>query len=153
MAKAPGKAKDFDGAGKVWFKIFEITPHADPAGIKEITYPSTSESSLAVRILIIVHCSVTERHFHHSKERPHRTVSIVHRIVSSEANHPRYLLRIENIGLHGAHNLGGAQFFLACAQIDVRNGGNGSPGPLVSIPGLYTGNVCTYLVPLLTDDA
>jgi hypothetical protein len=35
MAKAPGKAIDFDGAGKVWFKVFEITAHADPSGTKE----------------------------------------------------------------------------------------------------------------------
>ena len=34
-----------------------------------------------------------------------------------------------------------AQWYISCAQIEVVNGGNGNPGPLVSIPGVYTGNV------------
>ncbi|CAF4438291.1 unnamed protein product, partial [Adineta steineri] len=54
-----------------------------------------------------------------------------------------YLLRVEHIALHDAFYHGGAQFYIACAQIEVTNGGNGSPGPLVSIPGVYTGHVCT----------
>ena len=33
-----------------------------------------------------------------------------------------------------------AQFYLSCAQVKVTGGGNGSPSPLVSIPGVYTGN-------------
>jgi hypothetical protein len=45
MAKAPGKAVDFDGAGKVWFKIFEISADADPTGKNYPTYPSTSKLS------------------------------------------------------------------------------------------------------------
>jgi len=27
--------------------------------------------------------------------------------------------------------------YISCAQIKVENGGNGSPGPLVSFPGAY----------------
>ena len=38
-----------------------------------------------------------------------------------------------------ASTYGGAQFYLGCAQINVVNGGNGTPSPLVSIPGVYTG--------------
>jgi hypothetical protein len=30
-----------------------------------------------------------------------------------------------------------AQFYLACSQIKVTEGGNGSPGPLVAFPGAY----------------
>ncbi|KAF9885303.1 hypothetical protein FE257_013020 [Aspergillus nanangensis] len=48
-----------------------------------------------------------------------------------------YLLRIEHIGVHNAANENGAQFFLNCAQVKVTGGGSGTPGPLVSIPGLY----------------
>lgn len=55
----------------------------------------------------------------------------------------RYLVRIEHIALHVAQSYGGAQFYVACAQLDVTDGGNGTPGPLVSIPGVYTGYVCT----------
>nr|4B5Q_A Chain A, GLYCOSIDE HYDROLASE FAMILY 61 PROTEIN D [Phanerodontia chrysosporium]4B5Q_B Chain B, GLYCOSIDE HYDROLASE FAMILY 61 PROTEIN D [Phanerodontia chrysosporium] len=51
----------------------------------------------------------------------------------------QYLLRIEQIALHVASSYGGAQFYIGCAQLNVENGGNGTPGPLVSIPGVYTG--------------
>ncbi|KAG8812492.1 hypothetical protein FRC20_003958 [Serendipita sp. 405] len=49
----------------------------------------------------------------------------------------QYLLRIEHIALHSASSSGGAQFYIACAQINLTGGGNGSPSPLVSIPGVY----------------
>ncbi|GJE85227.1 glycoside hydrolase family 61 protein [Phanerochaete sordida] len=51
----------------------------------------------------------------------------------------QYLLRVEQIALHVASTYGGAQFYIGCAQINVENGGSGTPGPLVSIPGVYTG--------------
>jgi len=51
-----------------------------------------------------------------------------------------YLVRVENIAIHSASYFGGAQFYLACAQVTVTGGGSGTPGPLVSIPGVYTGN-------------
>lgn len=49
-----------------------------------------------------------------------------------------YLLKIEHIALHGAGSVGGAQFYLACGQINVINGGNGTPGPLIAFPGGYS---------------
>jgi hypothetical protein len=49
-----------------------------------------------------------------------------------------YLLRIEHIGVHNAANANSAQFFVNCAQVHVTGGGSGNPGPLVSIPGLYS---------------
>ncbi|KAF7791649.1 hypothetical protein EIP86_002670 [Pleurotus ostreatoroseus] len=51
----------------------------------------------------------------------------------------QYLIRVEHIALHAASTYGGAQFYIGCAQVNVINGGSGSPGPLVSIPGVYTG--------------
>ncbi|KAF1941548.1 hypothetical protein EJ02DRAFT_347565, partial [Clathrospora elynae] len=48
-----------------------------------------------------------------------------------------YLLRVEHIALHQASNVGGAQFYISCAQIKVTGGGSGVPGPLVSFPGVY----------------
>ncbi len=56
-------------------------------------------------------------------------------------------MRIEHIALHVAE---APQFYIACAQIAVTNGGNGTPGPLVSIPGVYNGNVRTNFLLLLT---
>ena len=35
---------------------------------------------------------------------------------------------------------------ISCGQVNVVNGGSGSPGPLVSIPGVYTGYVRAFLV-------
>jgi hypothetical protein len=48
-----------------------------------------------------------------------------------------YLLRVEHVALHTAGSANGAQFYLSCAQINVQNGGSGSPSPLVSFPGAY----------------
>ncbi|KAL0261156.1 hypothetical protein SLS55_004852 [Diplodia seriata] len=50
-----------------------------------------------------------------------------------------YLLRVEQVGLHGASEVGGAQFYISCAQIKVTGSGSGSPAPTVKIPGVYTG--------------
>ncbi|QRV79200.1 glycoside hydrolase family 61 protein [Ceratobasidium sp. AG-Ba] len=51
----------------------------------------------------------------------------------------QYLLRVEHIALHGASSVGGAQFYISCAQITVTGGGSGNPAK-VSIPGVYTGS-------------
>ncbi|KAJ7624822.1 glycosyl hydrolase family 61-domain-containing protein [Roridomyces roridus] len=52
----------------------------------------------------------------------------------------QYLIRTEHIAIHSASYYGGAQFYIACAQVDVTGGGSGTPGPLVAFPGAYTGN-------------
>ncbi|KAK8159363.1 fungal cellulose binding domain-containing protein [Phyllosticta citrichinensis] len=49
----------------------------------------------------------------------------------------QYLLRAEHIALHGAGSEGGAQFYIACAQLQVTGGGNGEPSPKVALPGAY----------------
>ncbi|KAF2230622.1 lytic polysaccharide monooxygenase [Viridothelium virens] len=49
-----------------------------------------------------------------------------------------YLVRIEHIALHQAQSQGGAQFYLACGQLTVTNGGSGSPGPKIAFPGGYS---------------
>jgi hypothetical protein len=48
----------------------------------------------------------------------------------------QYLVRAEHIGLHGAH-VGEAEFYYSCAQVEVTGSGNGLPGPMVKIPGVY----------------
>ncbi|KAF9495587.1 hypothetical protein BDN71DRAFT_1506533 [Pleurotus eryngii] len=52
----------------------------------------------------------------------------------------QYLLRVEHIALHSASSFGGAQIYISCAQLNVIDGGNGTPGPLVAIPGVYDGH-------------
>ncbi|KAF9493498.1 family 61 glycoside hydrolase [Pleurotus eryngii] len=51
----------------------------------------------------------------------------------------QYLVRVEHIALHSASTFGGAQFYISCGRINVTGGGSGNPGPLVAIPGVYTG--------------
>ncbi|RAH70525.1 lignocellulolytic auxiliary activity family 9 protein, partial [Aspergillus aculeatinus CBS 121060] len=51
----------------------------------------------------------------------------------------QYLVRIEHIALHGAGDYGGAEFYFNCAQIEVESDSVAVPGPLVRIPGVYTG--------------
>ena len=46
MAKAPGKAVDFDGSGTVWFKVFEITAYPDPTGQQYPKFPSSGSHIL-----------------------------------------------------------------------------------------------------------
>ncbi|KAK8089402.1 hypothetical protein PG997_004363 [Apiospora hydei] len=48
-----------------------------------------------------------------------------------------YLLRVEHIALHSAGSVGGAQFYIGCAQLHV-TGGTGTVTPSgVSFPGAY----------------
>ncbi|KAJ7121476.1 glycosyl hydrolase family 61-domain-containing protein [Mycena epipterygia] len=58
--------------------------------------------------------------------------------IPAETPSGQYLIRIEHIALHVASSYGGAQFYIACAQVDVTNGGTGTPSPLVAFPGEYT---------------
>ncbi|OTA97126.1 glycoside hydrolase family 61 protein [Hypoxylon sp. CO27-5] len=61
-----------------------------------------------------------------------------------------YLLRVEQIALHLANKPNGAQFYLACTQIKITDGGNGTPGPLVALPGAYKSDDPGILVNLGT---
>lgn len=49
-----------------------------------------------------------------------------------------YLFRVEQVGLHVASSINGAQFYISCGQITVTGGGSGTPGPLVAFPGAYS---------------
>ncbi|KAJ7640782.1 glycoside hydrolase family 61 protein [Mycena polygramma] len=51
----------------------------------------------------------------------------------------QYLVRMEALALHSASTFQGAQWYLSCGQVSVTGGGSGTPSPLVSIPGVYTG--------------
>lgn len=51
----------------------------------------------------------------------------------------QYLVRVEHIAIHGAQS-GDTEFYFECAQIEVGGSGQGTPGPLVKIPGLYDSN-------------
>ncbi|KAF8697735.1 Glycoside hydrolase family 18 protein, partial [Rhizoctonia solani] len=57
-----------------------------------------------------------------------------------------YLVRIEHIALHLALNYQKAEFYVSCAQVQVINGGQGEPKPLVALPGYYTGRESGIMV-------
>ncbi|KAI0018065.1 glycosyl hydrolase family 61-domain-containing protein [Xylariomycetidae sp. FL0641] len=48
-----------------------------------------------------------------------------------------YLLRSEMEALHGAQEIGGAQFYIGCVQLKIKGTGSGSCGPTISLPGAY----------------
>ena len=58
-----------------------------------------------------------------------------------------YLLRAEGLAIHAAQKMGGAQFYVACAQIRVTGNGKGVLGPSVVFPGAYTANSTGVLIP------
>ncbi|TFK25359.1 endoglucanase II [Coprinopsis marcescibilis] len=49
----------------------------------------------------------------------------------------QYLLRAEIIALHGAGKLNGAQFFLSCAQLEIKGEGKVVPAAIAKFPGAY----------------
>ena len=56
---------------------------------------------------------------------------------------------MEQIALHQAMQANGAQFYLACSQIQITGGtSSGKPGPLVALPGAYKTNDPGILVNL-----
>jgi hypothetical protein len=72
---------------------------------------------------------------HWPGENLYRTVDFT---IPSSLAPGEYLLRVEQIALHQAQQQGGAQFYIACAQIQVTGSGSGTPSPLVSLPGAYS---------------
>jgi hypothetical protein len=110
MAKVPSgsTAANWDGAGSVWFKIFEQGPVFPTVG-SALVWPTTDPDATTVTFTI-----------------PAATPD------------GEYLFRVEHIGLHVAQSSGGAQFYLSCGQISVTEGGSGTPTPLVAFPGAYS---------------
>ena len=49
----------------------------------------------------------------------------------------QYIMRAELLALHGAFDLGGAQFYTECAQVQVTGSGTSNPAT-VQFPGAYT---------------
>ncbi|KAK4216529.1 glycoside hydrolase [Rhypophila decipiens] len=68
------------------------------------------------------------------------TYTTVNATIPAATPSGEYLLRVEQIALHMAMQANKAQFYLACSQISITGGGNGTPGPLVSLPGAYRSN-------------
>jgi hypothetical protein len=111
LSKAPSgvSAQDYLGDGD-WFKIYSLTTsRIDPnTGLHWATFPNS--------------VGVKNFTFTLPKDTPPGD----------------YLLRGEHIGLHGAGQTNGAQFYIGCAQIKVTGNGSGTPGPTIKLPGGYS---------------
>ncbi|KIY51539.1 hypothetical protein FISHEDRAFT_56680 [Fistulina hepatica ATCC 64428] len=118
-------AESFDGSGEVWFKVYQISAVTNNG--TSITFPA--------------------------QDLPGVNFTLPEELPSGQ-----YLVRMEAIALHEAETYGGgglptflrpvtsddltpplAQFYISCGQVNVVNGGSGTPSPLVEIPGVYTG--------------
>ncbi|KAJ3057065.1 hypothetical protein HK097_001034 [Rhizophlyctis rosea] len=61
----------------------------------------------------------------------------------------RWLLRVEHNAMHQASQVGGAQFYVRCIDINVVNGGSvSSPSPAISLPGGYTSSTTGVVWPI-----
>ncbi|KAL6710663.1 hypothetical protein ACN47E_007720 [Coniothyrium glycines] len=58
-----------------------------------------------------------------------------------------YLLRSEMLALHGAQTVGGAQFYIGCAQLKITGTGSGTCTPTISLPGAYDENDDNIYIP------
>ncbi|KAF7971754.1 hypothetical protein HWV62_16346 [Athelia sp. TMB] len=124
LAKAPSSGvATFAGDGAVWFKVYQIS--AVTNGGTSISWPAQSKPKVGIQF------ALPERAF---IDLPGVSFTIPKNLPTGQ-----YLVRIEAIALHVASTFGGAQFYISCGQINVTGGGSGTPGPLVSIPGVYTG--------------
>ncbi|KAF2221592.1 glycosyl hydrolase family 61-domain-containing protein [Elsinoe ampelina] len=57
--------------------------------------------------------------------------------VPSQIPNGQYLLRGEHVAVHGAGTVGGTQFYIGCAQIEVSGAAGGTPSPVGKFPGIY----------------
>ncbi|KAK6498241.1 hypothetical protein TWF506_004480 [Arthrobotrys conoides] len=119
MAKAGFRqtAASISGAGNVWVKINETKPVVTDVPTRLELY-----------------------------QWPHYNASEVHIQIPPCLPTGDYLLRVEHIALHIAFEEGQHEFFGACAQLKVVNGGNGVMTPLTSFPGAYSSDEPGLLV-------
>ncbi|KAF2638422.1 hypothetical protein P280DRAFT_471517 [Massarina eburnea CBS 473.64] len=58
-----------------------------------------------------------------------------------------YLLRSEMLALHGAQTVGGAQFYIGCAQLKITGTGSGTCSPSIDLPGAYNAEDSDIYIP------
>ncbi|KAF2005646.1 lytic polysaccharide monooxygenase [Amniculicola lignicola CBS 123094] len=126
-------AQNWEGEGKTWFKLYhdfpaprpDMPPPEDPLDRSWRVWPNTGNPTSQIPGSLSTFATLEI-----ANARPDRNnISI---LIPPSTPSGEYLFRIEQIQLDF-----GPQFYIACAQIRVENGGNGVPGPLVEIPGYY----------------
>ena len=140
LARVPAgsSATKFDGSGAVWFKIFTTMPKMDKN--KQLTWPGQSMKPP----IYLTWQPITQTNGNLVTDQ----YTTVNATIPANVPSGEYLLRVEQIALHMASQPNKAQFYIACSQIQITGGGNGSPGPLVSLPGAYKTNDPGILVNL-----
>ncbi|KAF7853062.1 hypothetical protein EAF04_010801 [Stromatinia cepivora] len=58
-----------------------------------------------------------------------------------------YLLRSEMLALHGAQTVGGAQWYIGCAQLSITGTSGDSCGPSIELPGAYNATDPSIYIP------
>ncbi|KAF8189457.1 glycosyl hydrolase family 61-domain-containing protein [Mycena galopus ATCC 62051] len=69
-----------------------------------------------------------------SRSLPRVRLSEISFTIPPQTPSGQYLIRTEHIAIHSASYYGGAQFYIACAQVTVTGGGTGVPAPLLPSP-------------------
>lgn len=67
-----------------------------------------------------------------------RKQQILNVTIPKEVPSGDYLLRIEQVGYNTGDlhtGLRPLQWYVSCAQVRIKNGGNGTPGPMIALPG------------------
>ncbi|EOA81556.1 glycoside hydrolase family 61 protein [Exserohilum turcica Et28A] len=120
MAKVPeGKtAATWDGSGEVWFKVSSEKAEITNGQIDWPSHGRPMNTQYSALTLVAGKDKVSFK-------------------TPSTLPKGEYLLRIEHIALHSASSVGGAQFYISCAQVNVEGSGTGNPGPKVAFPGAY----------------
>ncbi|KAF2828463.1 hypothetical protein CC86DRAFT_287685 [Ophiobolus disseminans] len=58
-------------------------------------------------------------------------------VIPMDIENGQYLLRAEHVAVHGAGTVGGAQYYVGCAQIEVRGASGKKAAPVGRFPGMY----------------
>ncbi|KAK6824769.1 carbohydrate-binding module family 1 protein [Apiospora arundinis] len=58
-----------------------------------------------------------------------------------------YLLRSEMLALHAAQTVGGAQFYIGCAQLKITGTGSTNCSPKITLPGAYKASDSNIYIP------
>ncbi|KAK2629760.1 hypothetical protein QTJ16_000580 [Diplocarpon rosae] len=58
-----------------------------------------------------------------------------------------YLLRSEMLALHGSGQVGGAQFYIGCAQLKITGTGSAAFSPQIELPGAYKADDANIHIP------
>lgn len=121
LAKVPEGAdiNTWDPTGAVWFRIYAEQPKFG----SQLTWLSMFPLKLSFCWHILI---------------SFRAGAATYDIKIPQCIAPgKYLMRNEHIAIHTAQSVGGAQFYLSCAQLEVTGGGSKAPSNLVAFPGAY----------------